>query len=92
MQQNVGSRGCSLVGPLFQEVRFKVHDPKAHSKGGTLENTINGGRGRSNADSGPDEESGGDMRPPPPPHLIHPGKVSIFRFEQQQQQQQIALF
>lgn len=80
MQQNVGSRGCSLVGPLFQEVRFKVHDPKAHSKGGTLENTINGGRGRSNADSGPDEESGVDMRPPPPPHLIHPGKVSIFRF------------
>lgn len=53
-----------------------MHDPKAHSKGGTLENTINGGRGRSNADSGPDEESGGDMRPPPPPHLIHPGKVS----------------
>lgn len=76
IQQNVGSRGCSLVGPLFQEVRFKVHDPKAHSKGGTLENTINGGRGRSNADSGADEESGGDMRPPPP-HLIHPGKVSI---------------
>ncbi|KAL5293233.1 Rdl family protein [Megaselia abdita] len=45
MQQNVGQRGCSLVGPLFQEVRFKVHDPKAHSKGGTLENTVNGGRG-----------------------------------------------
>ncbi|XP_054732445.1 gamma-aminobutyric acid receptor subunit beta isoform X1 [Anastrepha obliqua] len=45
MQQNVGSRGCSIVGPLFQEVRFKVHDPKAHSKGGTLENTVNGGRG-----------------------------------------------
>ncbi|XP_039489436.1 uncharacterized protein LOC120450464 isoform X14 [Drosophila santomea] len=33
------------MGPLFQEVRFKVHDPKAHSKGGTLENTVNGGRG-----------------------------------------------
>lgn len=77
IQQNVGSRGCSLVGPLFQEVRFKVHDPKAHSKGGTLENTINGGRGRSNADSGADEESGGDMRPPPPPHFIQPGKVSL---------------
>lgn len=76
IHQQIGSRGCSLVGPLFQEVRFKVHDPKAHSKGGTLENTINGGRGRSNADSGPDEESGGDMRPAPPPHLIHPGKVS----------------
>ncbi|KAK7068550.1 hypothetical protein SK128_006229 [Halocaridina rubra] len=27
---------------LFQEVRYKLHDPKAHSKGGTLENTING--------------------------------------------------
>ncbi|KAF0297500.1 Gamma-aminobutyric acid receptor subunit beta [Amphibalanus amphitrite] len=26
------------------EVRFKVHDPKAHSKGCILENTINGGR------------------------------------------------
>lgn len=49
---------------------------KAHSKGGTLENTINGGRGRSNADSGPDEESGPEMRPPPP-HLIQPGKVSL---------------
>ncbi|XP_042862862.1 gamma-aminobutyric acid receptor subunit beta-like isoform X15 [Penaeus japonicus] len=24
------------------EVRYKLHDPKAHSKGGTLENTING--------------------------------------------------
>lgn len=80
IQQNVGSRGCSIVGPLFQEVRFKVHDPKAHSKGGTLENTINGGRGRSGADSGPDEESGENIRPPPPPHLIHPGKVSILIF------------
>lgn len=79
IQQNVGSRGCSIVGPLFQEVRFKVHDPKAHSKGGTLENTINGGRGRDRggADSGPDEESGGDCRPLAPPHLIHPGKVSF---------------
>lgn len=77
MQQNVGSRGCSIVGPLFQEVRFKVHDPKAHSKGGTLENTINGGRGRGGGDSGPDEESGGEVRQPAPPHLIHPGKVSV---------------
>lgn len=76
IQQNVGSRGCSIVGPLFQEVRFKVHDPKAHSKGGTLENTINGGRGRSGADSGPDEESGGEIRQPASSHLIHPGKVS----------------
>ncbi|XP_077302487.1 resistant to dieldrin isoform X1 [Arctopsyche grandis] len=46
------------------EVRFKVHDPKAHSKGGTLENTINGGRG------GAEEEA----PPAPPAHLIHPGK------------------
>ncbi|CAH0703358.1 unnamed protein product [Spodoptera exigua] len=45
------------------EVRFKVHDPKAHSKGGTLENTINGGR------SGAEEEN-----PGPPPHILHPGK------------------
>lgn len=75
-----GSRGCSIVGPLFQEVRFKVHDPKAHSKGGTLENTINGGRGGGGppgggggppggGGGGPDEESGA------PQHLIHPGKV-----------------
>lgn len=50
---------------VFQEVRFKVHDPKAHSKGGTLENTINGGR------SGGDDEN-----PGPPPHILHPGKVT----------------
>lgn len=37
-----------------------MHDPKAHSKGGTLENTINGRA---------DEESAGA-----PQHLIHPGK------------------
>ncbi|XP_032690491.1 gamma-aminobutyric acid receptor subunit beta isoform X9 [Odontomachus brunneus] len=43
-----------------QTVRFKVHDPKAHSKGGTLENTINGRA---------DEETAGA-----PQHLIHPGK------------------
>lgn len=72
----VGSRGCSIVGPLFQEVRFKVHDPKAHSKGGTLENTINGGRSNQppappREGGGADEESGGA-----PQHLIHPGKVS----------------
>ncbi|XP_050074312.1 gamma-aminobutyric acid receptor subunit beta isoform X1 [Anopheles maculipalpis] len=81
---NMGSRGCSIVGPLFQEVRFKVHDPKAHSKGGTLENTINGGRGGGQpgggggggppggppggGGGGPDEESAA------PQHLIHPGK------------------
>ncbi|XP_020297621.1 gamma-aminobutyric acid receptor subunit beta isoform X10 [Pseudomyrmex gracilis] len=43
-----------------QTVRFKVHDPKAHSKGGTLENTINGRA---------DEEAAGA-----PQHIIHPGK------------------
>ncbi|XP_070170003.1 gamma-aminobutyric acid receptor subunit beta isoform X13 [Polyergus mexicanus] len=45
---------------VVQEVRFKVHDPKAHSKGGTLENTINGRA---------DEETAGA-----PQHIIHPGK------------------
>lgn len=79
----VTSRGCSIVGPLFQEVRFKVHDPKAHSKGGTLENTINGGRGQQQPPPAPpreggDEESGGGGGGPPQ-HLIHPGKVSITR-------------
>jgi gamma-aminobutyric acid receptor subunit beta len=79
----VGSRGCSIVGPLFQEVRFKVHDPKAHSKGGTLENTINGGRGGQQQQQQPapppsggnDEESAGGGGGAPQ-HLIHPGKVS----------------
>lgn len=50
----------------LQEVRFKVHDPKAHSKGGTLENTINGGRGAEEENTGP------------PPHILHPGKVNKF--------------
>lgn len=90
MQQNVGSRGCSIVGPLFQEVRFKVHDPKAHSKGGTLENTINGGRGGNpgggggggggagggGGGGGGDRGSGPDEEAAAPTqHLIHPGKV-----------------
>uniref|UniRef100_A0A1B6DNU2 Neurotransmitter-gated ion-channel transmembrane domain-containing protein n=1 Tax=Clastoptera arizonana TaxID=38151 RepID=A0A1B6DNU2_9HEMI len=48
-------------GTLFQEVRFKVHDPKAHFKGGTLENTINGR---------PDEEAAA----PAAQHILHPGK------------------
>lgn len=74
MQQNVGSRGCSLVGPLFQEVRFKVHDPKAHSKGGTLENTINGGRAGQGGQPPPPPEPPSDAEAPPT-HLIHPGKV-----------------
>ncbi|XP_067644265.1 gamma-aminobutyric acid receptor subunit beta isoform X3 [Eurosta solidaginis] len=89
MQQNVGSRGCSIVGPLFQEVRFKVHDPKAHSKGGTLENTVNGGRGGPPVGppgSGPQgggggggggggAPEGGDAEAAVPSHLLHPGKV-----------------
>lgn len=37
-----------------------MHDPKAHSKGGTLENTINGRA---------DEETASA-----PQHIIHPGK------------------
>ncbi|XP_045541939.1 gamma-aminobutyric acid receptor subunit beta [Papilio machaon] len=51
---------CPTARP--SEVRFKVHDPKVHSKGGTLENTINGGR--------TNEED----NPGPPPHILHPGK------------------
>ncbi|XP_068893903.1 gamma-aminobutyric acid receptor subunit beta isoform X13 [Tenebrio molitor] len=50
-----------------QTVRFKVHDPKAHSKGGTLESTVNGGRG---GGGGPDEEAAA----PIPQHIIHPNK------------------
>ncbi|KAF6200732.1 hypothetical protein GE061_005176, partial [Apolygus lucorum] len=42
------------------EVRFKVHDPKAHFKGGTHENTING--------RAEEEESA------VPQHLIKPNK------------------
>ncbi|XP_050683653.1 gamma-aminobutyric acid receptor subunit beta isoform X1 [Leptidea sinapis] len=51
---------CQLGRP--SEVRFKVHDPKAHSKGAILENTLNGGR---NAEEEP---------PVPPPQLLQPGK------------------
>ncbi|KAG5896202.1 hypothetical protein JTB14_006650 [Gonioctena quinquepunctata] len=54
--------------PKQTEVRFKVHDPKAHSKGGTLESTVNGGRDRGGG--GPDEEAAG----PTPQHIIHPNK------------------
>ncbi|XP_055385674.1 gamma-aminobutyric acid receptor subunit beta isoform X8 [Condylostylus longicornis] len=85
VQQNVGSRGCSIVGPLFQEVRFKVHDPKAHSKGGTLENTVNGGRGGGggggggggppSAGGGGGGTEGGDAEAGAvPQHLLKPGK------------------
>lgn len=60
-----------------------MHDPKAHSKGGTLESTVNGGRGGRGlvmppplppppcSGDGPDEES---APPPAPQHLIHPNK------------------
>nr|AHE41087.1 GABA-gated chloride channel rdl-S285 [Ctenocephalides felis] len=61
-----GGPGDHSHAPKQTEVRFKVRDPKAHSKGGTLENTINGGRGGAAAD----EESAA----PAPQHLIHPGK------------------
>ncbi|XP_065337171.1 gamma-aminobutyric acid receptor subunit beta isoform X4 [Cloeon dipterum] len=56
-------------GPKQTEVRFKVHDPKAHSKGGTLENTVNG-----RADEEGGGGGGGGGPPPPPTHLLHPGK------------------
>ncbi len=46
---------------LFQEIRYKPHDPKAHFKGGTLENTINGRT---------DEEA----ITPVLTHPLHPGK------------------
>ncbi|XP_069686226.1 gamma-aminobutyric acid receptor subunit beta isoform X8 [Periplaneta americana] len=55
-----GPPGEGDHAPKQTEVRFKVHDPKAHSKGGTLENTINGRA---------DEEAA-----QAPQHLIHPGK------------------
>ncbi|KAF2368072.1 Neurotransmitter-gated ion-channel transmembrane domain [Trinorchestia longiramus] len=55
-----GTPDNAVRAPLFQEVRYKVHDPKAHSKGGTLENTINGRA---------DEEA-----PPPPPGFTPPIK------------------
>lgn len=49
-----------------QAVRYKVHDPKAHSKGGTLESKVNGGRGK----DAPDEEATAGI----PQHIIRPGK------------------
>ncbi|XP_021919066.1 gamma-aminobutyric acid receptor subunit beta isoform X1 [Zootermopsis nevadensis] len=63
---SVASQNCSSIprghdAQPHGEVRFKVHDPKVHSKGGTLENTINGRT---------DEEAAA----PAPQHLIHPGK------------------
>ncbi|GLH06817.1 GABA receptor Rdl 1 subunit: GABA receptor Rdl 1 subunit [Gryllus bimaculatus] len=60
-KNNCGVLNDELFGGrrLFQEVRFKVHDRKAHSKGGTLERTVNGRA---------DEEV------PPPQHVLRPGK------------------
>ncbi|CAH2034736.1 unnamed protein product, partial [Iphiclides podalirius] len=60
----------SSYNPHTQEVRFKVHDPKAYSKGGTLENTINGARASAAAPPPPQPEE----EPVPPPHLIHASK------------------
>ncbi|XP_069686223.1 gamma-aminobutyric acid receptor subunit beta isoform X5 [Periplaneta americana] len=60
---SVANQNCSTIPRGHAQphgVRFKVHDPKAHSKGGTLENTINGRA---------DEEAA-----QAPQHLIHPGK------------------
>ncbi|XP_046808891.1 gamma-aminobutyric acid receptor subunit beta isoform X8 [Lucilia cuprina] len=52
--------------PKQTEVRFKVHDPKAHSKGGTLENTVNGGRGGPPVGPhGPGPQGGGGGGGPP---------------------------
>lgn len=64
-----------------QEVRYKVHDPKAYSKGGTLENTINGARAApavaavaaAAAAPAPDEEAASA------PQLIHANKVPTWR-------------
>ncbi|XP_046389492.1 gamma-aminobutyric acid receptor subunit beta-like [Ischnura elegans] len=55
--------------PKQTEVRFKVHDPKAHSKGGTLESTVNGG-GR----GGDEEAAPAPTAPGGGPHLLPPGK------------------
>ncbi|XP_072930635.1 gamma-aminobutyric acid receptor subunit beta-like [Epargyreus clarus] len=62
----------SSYNPHTQEVRFKVHDPKVYSKGGTLENTINGSRAPPPpppppVPPQPEEET-------PPPHLLHASK------------------
>ncbi|XP_028029480.1 gamma-aminobutyric acid receptor subunit beta-like isoform X3 [Bombyx mandarina] len=56
-----GSRAS--VSRSSQEVRYKVRDPKAHSKGGTLENTIS--RSRMNIEG---DAAGPVMHP------LHPGK------------------
>ena len=42
-------------------MRYKLHDPKAHSKGGTLENTLNG-------------RTEGEDNAPPPGGYIPPNR------------------
>lgn len=77
-----GNGGCCGGQYQCSQVRFKVHDPKAHSKGGTLESTVNGGRGGgAGGGSGPGGPGGGpppipdeEAGAPAPQHLIHPGK------------------
>lgn len=49
----IGNFHCLYILRV-QEVRFKVHDPKAYSKGSTHENTVNVVRSA--------------VPPPPPPH------------------------
>ncbi|KAK7793360.1 hypothetical protein R5R35_008510 [Gryllus longicercus] len=56
---SVGRHNAPAPAARAPQVRFKVHDPKAHSKGGTLENTIN---------ARADEEAAA------PQHVIHPPK------------------
>lgn len=52
----------TILSFFFFQVRFKAHDPKAHSKGGTLENTING---RAEEEGPPTQQQH---------HTMHPNK------------------
>ncbi|KAL3277951.1 hypothetical protein HHI36_013291 [Cryptolaemus montrouzieri] len=61
---NLAKSATSSESSEDEEVRYKVHDPKAHSKGGTLESKVNCPRSH----SGPDEELG------LPHHILKPGK------------------
>ncbi|XP_045465939.1 gamma-aminobutyric acid receptor subunit beta-like isoform X2 [Harmonia axyridis] len=60
-----GGQDAAGHAPKQAEVRYKVHDPKAHSKGGTLESKVNCSRSHSAA---PDEELG------LPHHILKPDK------------------
>ncbi|XP_053624116.1 gamma-aminobutyric acid receptor subunit beta-like isoform X1 [Plodia interpunctella] len=62
------SRSSQNIHFMKQEVRYKAHDPKAYSKGGTLENTINGSRGAPPAPAPQTDEEA------PPAHLLHASK------------------